>query len=131
MTTYRARYQHDGRAWTVQFVEPDIATWGRSLRSAKAYARELLAAYLGVQDLGATDATVEDVVDLGEQVESELGSLGAKRRQVEALRQDVVAETRRAAQRLRQAGLSVRDVGELLGVSPSRVMQLEREAADS
>lgn len=131
MATYTARYKHDGRAWTVQFREPDIATWGRSLRSARLAAREALAAWLEVDDLAGTGAEVVDDIRLPVGLESELVRLGAMRRQADALRRDVVAEPRRAAQELRRTGLSVRDVGELLGVSPARVAQLEREPSDS
>ena len=36
---YVATYTHDDRAWIVQFRESDIATFGRTLASAKRYAR--------------------------------------------------------------------------------------------
>jgi hypothetical protein len=58
MKTYVAHYEHDGRAWVVTFGEPDISTSGRSLRAAKRYARELLAAYLEVDDLVSADVEV-------------------------------------------------------------------------
>lgn len=51
MQAYVAHYEHDGRAWVVRFDEPDISTFGRSLRAAKRYARELLAVYFEVNDL--------------------------------------------------------------------------------
>jgi len=130
MKTYTARYVHDGRAWVVQFLEPDIATWGRSLRAAKGYAREALAAYLGVQDLESADAAIVDDVQLSVVAESELDRLGTLRREAETMRHQVAAETRRAAQQLRRSGLSVRDVAEILGVSAARVAQLEREPVD-
>src|SRR3972149_6675050 len=50
---YRATYTFDGRGWIVQFDEPDIATFGRSLAAAKAHARSLLAVWLEVDDLDA------------------------------------------------------------------------------
>jgi DNA-directed RNA polymerase specialized sigma subunit len=60
-------------------------------------------------------------------VGAEVDRLGAMRREAESLRRELVFETRRAAQRLRRSGLSVRDVGEILGISAARVAQLERE----
>ena len=127
MTTYDARYEHDGRAWVVQFRDPDIATFGRSLRSAKAYAREALAAHLEVDDLAAAGINVIDHVSLPPAAGAEVDRLGTMRREAESLRRELVSETRRAAKRLRAAGLSVRDVGEILGISAARVAQLERE----
>lgn len=47
----------------------------------------------------------------------------------ETLRAQVVAETRRAAAVLRRAGLSTRDVGEILGISGTRVAQIERDSS--
>jgi predicted transcriptional regulator len=51
------------------------------------------------------------------------------RRESEALRASVAADTKRAATELRRAGLSTRDVGEILGISSARVAQIERESA--
>jgi predicted RNase H-like HicB family nuclease len=64
MRTYVAYYEHDGRAWVVRFDEPDVSTFGRSLRSAKRYARELLAAHLEVEDLKSAGVEVVDRVSL-------------------------------------------------------------------
>jgi len=129
MRTYVAEYDHDGRAWVVQFQDPDISTWGRTLRSAKGYARELLRAYLEVNDLAAAGVEIEDRVKHPRSVRLELDRLARMRQQSEALRAEVAAETRRAAAELRRAGLSTRDVGELLGISSARVAQIERESA--
>ncbi len=129
MQTFEAGYEYDGRAWVVQFKDPDVATFGRSLRSAKTYAREALAAYLEVDDLAAAGIEVVDRVALPVPVEAEVARLGTMRREAETMRREIANETRRAAQQLRRSGLSVRDVGEILGVSPARVSQMEREPA--
>ena len=122
MRTYVAEYEYDGRAWVVQFHDPDISTFGRTLRSAKRYARELLGAYLELDDLADAGVEVVDEISLPVKVEVGVDRLGAMRR-------DIAAETRRATQQLRGAGLSTRDVGEILGVSAARVAQIERETA--
>jgi DNA-directed RNA polymerase specialized sigma subunit len=129
MTRYVAEYEHDGRAWVVQFQEPDIATWGRTLGMAKRYARELLATYLEVDDLAETGAEIEDRVKLPVAVSAEIARLARMRREADALRSEVAGETRRVAAALRRAGLSTRDVGEILGISAARVAQIERESA--
>jgi hypothetical protein len=129
MHKYVAEYEHDGRAWVVQYRDPDIATWGRTLRTAKRYARELLATYLEVDDLADLGIEIEDRVKLPSGVNSELDRLSRMRRESDALRATVSADTKRAATALRRAGLSTRDVGEILGISSARVAQIERESA--
>jgi predicted RNase H-like HicB family nuclease len=125
---YRATYRFDGRAWIVQFRDPDIATFGRTLASARAHARSALAVYLEVADLAAAGVEIDDDVALPA-ASSEVGDLVRMRTESETLRAHVVAETRRAAAALRRAGLSTRDVGEILGISGARVAQIEREAS--
>lgn len=67
-THHRATYTHDDRAWIVQFREPDIATFGRTLASAKRYARSALAVHLEVDDLAAAGIEVIDDVRLPAEV---------------------------------------------------------------
>ncbi len=127
MKTYVAGYEHDGRAWVVQFDDPDISTFGRTLSSAKRYARELLRAFLEVDDLEAAEVEIVDRVQLPPTVGLELEQLGEMRAQSDGLRAKVAEETRRAVVDLRRVGLSTRDVGEILGISGARVAQIERE----
>jgi predicted RNase H-like HicB family nuclease len=128
MTEYLATYTHDDRAWIVQFREPDVATFGRTLASAKRYARSALAVYLEVDDLAAAGIEVTDVVRLPADVTDEIVRLSDQRSKAEALRAEVAEGTRHAAAELRRLGLSTRDVGEILGISGARVAQIEREA---
>jgi predicted RNase H-like HicB family nuclease len=128
MTEYLATYTHDDRAWIVQFREPDVATFGRTLASAKRYARSALAVYLEVDDLAAARIEVTDVVRLPADVTDEIVRLSDQRSKAEALRAEVAEGTRHAAAELRRLGLSTRDVGEILGISGARVAQIEREA---
>ncbi len=125
---YRATYTFDGRAWIVQLRDPDIATFGRTLASAKAHARSALAVYLEVPDLAAAGVEIDDDVALPA-ASAEVGDLVRMRNESETLRAQVAAETRRAAAVLRRAGLSTRDVGEILGISGAWVAQIEREAS--
>ena len=125
---YTATYTHDDRAWIVQFRDPDIATFGRTLASAKRYARSALAVHLEVDDLAAAGIEVTDVVRLPANVTDEITRLTEQRTRVETLRAEVAEGTRRAAAELRRLGLSTRDVGEILGISGARVAQIERES---
>jgi len=128
LTRYVATYTHDDRAWIVQFREPDIATFGRTLASAKRYARSALAVHLEVVDLAAAGVEVVDDVRLPTEIINEVERLIDQRSTAEALRTEVAAATRRAATDLRQLGLSTRDVAEILGISGARVAQIDREA---
>lgn len=122
-----ASYTRDDRAWIVQFRDPDIATFGRTLVSAKRYARSALAVYLEVDDLAAAGVEIVDDVRLPEEIAFEITRLGDQRSKVETLRAEVAEATRRAATDLRRMGLSTRDVGEILGISGARVAQIDRE----
>lgn len=125
---YLATYTHDDRAWIVQFREPDIATFGRTLASAKRYARSALAVHLEVVDLESAGVEVVDNVRLPASVTDEISRLIDQRSKVESMRAEVAEATRRTAADLRRMGLSTRDVGEILGISGARVAQIEREA---
>lgn len=131
MVHYRATYQFDGRGWICQFVDPDIATFGRTLAAAKAHARSLLAVYLEVDDLVAAGVDIEDEIRLPAGVDVEIDDLARQRKEAEALRREVAAATRSAAAKLRAVGLSTRDVGDLIGVSGARVGQLEHRRPHS
>ncbi len=123
-----ATYTRDDRAWIVQFRDPDIATFGRTLASAKRYARSALAVHLEVADLGTAGVEVVDDVRLPTSVTDEIASLLDRRSKVDAMRAEVAEATRRTAAELRRLGLSTRDVGEILGISGARVAQIDREA---
>jgi len=127
-TRYIATYTHDDRAWIVQFREPDIATFGRSLSSAKRYARSALAVFLEVDDLTTAGVEVVDDVRLPTAMSKVVDRVIAQRSKVDALRAEAAESTRRAAAELRRLGLSTRDVGEILGISGARVAQIDRES---
>jgi len=126
---YVAEYRWDDRAWIVQFRDPDIATFGRTLASAKRQARSALAVHLEVADLAAAGVTVVDDVRLPAGFADELVSLADRRIAADSLRAEVAEATRRAAVELRARGFSTRDVGEILGISGTRVAQIFEPAA--
>jgi predicted RNase H-like HicB family nuclease len=125
---YVAEYRWDDQAWIVRFRHPDIATFGRTLASAKQHARSALAVHLEVDDLAAAEAEVVDDVRLPTTISKDVSMIAGKRSQVDGLRAQVADATRRATADLRRLGLSTRDVGEILGISGARVSQIERES---
>ncbi len=108
---YIATYTHDERAWIVQFRDPDIATFGRTLAAAKRYARSALAVHLEVEDLEAAGIEVVDNMRIPDEVAEEVVRLVKERTRVDALRTDLARSTRRTAAGLRRLGFSTRDVG--------------------
>ncbi|MEO8274443.1 MAG: hypothetical protein ABI620_10290 [Chloroflexota bacterium] len=122
---YTARYRFDGRGWICQFVQPDIATFGRTIAAAKEHARSLLAVHLEVDDLATAGAEIDHEVQLPDGVDVEVEALVRRRAESARLRDELAIATREAASKLRAAGLSTRDVGELIGVSGARVGQIE------
>lgn len=127
-TQYVATYTHDDRAWIVQFRDPDIATFGRTLSAAKRFARSALAVHLEVKDLAEAGIEVVDDVRLPPEVAEEIDRLVKQRLMVESLRSELARSTRQASADLRRLGFSTRDVGEILGISGARVAQIDREA---
>jgi len=125
---YTALYANVDRAWIVQFRDPDIATFGRTLASAKRYARSALAVFLEVDDLASSGIEVIDDVRPPTEISVEIKRLVDQRARVDALRAEVAEATRRAALDLRRMGFSTRDVGEILGISGARVAQIDRES---
>lgn len=122
-----AEYHWDDRAWIVQFRDPDIATFGRTLAAAKRFARSALAVHLEIDDLDAAGVEVVDDVRLPTTLKDNVEHLAAQRTMADALRAEVAATTRRTASQLRALGLSTRDVGEILGISGARVAQIDRD----
>ncbi|MEX1171174.1 MAG: hypothetical protein WEG56_01055 [Chloroflexota bacterium] len=125
---FTATYRWDDRAWIVQFRDPDIATFGRTLVAAKRFARSALAVHLELDDLEAAGITVVDDVRLPRPLKDTVDDLATQRSRAETLRTEVAATTRRAAAELRRLGLSTRDVGEILGISGARVAQIDRNS---
>lgn len=124
---YIAEYRWDERAWIVRFRDPEIATFGRTLAAAKRYARDALAVHLELDDLDAAGIVVVDEVRLPADVTDQIQSLVDRRAEADRLRAEVAVDTRQAAAALRARGYSTRDVGEILGISGSRVAQMDRD----
>lgn len=127
MTTYTVTAQRAMAVrrpvWALQCKEyPGAISEVYRLDQAGEYMREAIAF---VADVPEQDVDIRLQIDLPD--ESYLEHLDRaeeqRRREVQA-RQDAAREYREAAEILRGSGLSVRDVGTVLGVSYQRVQQL-------
>src|SRR5262245_56725059 len=119
--TYKVTFERDEDGWWVA-TALDLRgchTQGRSIGQARERLREAMA----LCDVPET-ARLDETIHVGKRLDAELESLRTKREEADRLAAESAEETRRIAARLAKAGLSRRDVGELLGLSFQRVQQL-------
>lgn len=123
MKTYIVIYERDQSGWWVATVKgvPGCHTQGRSIEQARARIREALE--VAVEDLSGFK--LKEQMKLPSKVKEVLAKRESAQRKLaedEAKAQEL---TRRAVKTLvRDLDLSVRDAGDLLGLSHQRVQQL-------
>lgn len=127
MTTYTAIAERGERYWSVRIPglgnhpEEGLPTQARSLAEVEPMARDLIALWLEVPE---DSFGVEVSVVLPSAAQHHL-ELARKLAEEAAIAQaDAARERRAAAQVLKDAGLTVRDIGAALGVSFQRAQQL-------
>lgn len=129
MMTVTAVYERDvqGR-WLVHIAEePRCHTWARSYVSAR---REIIdAAELWLEEFGVESL---DNLDIRDEVRiagaAQARDLAEAREELTRRLTEVRARVDEAARRLVAEGVSVRDVADLLGISPGRVSQVARHS---
>ena len=132
MVTVTAVYERDvqGR-WLVHIVEePRCHTWARSYASARREiidAAELWLPEFGVESLDNLDVRDEVRIAGGTQARE----LADAREELTRRLTEVRTRVDEAARGLVAEGVSVRDVADLLGISPGRVSQIVRRSPRS
>lgn len=129
MTTYKVEVERDGKWWMIHVPDIDGLTQARRLSEVEEMARSLIAI--------STDARLDDVavdvvtIRLDSPHFAELlgraESIKDRRGQIRNLEESVMRDSREFAYYLNADGVPVRDIAELLGVSPQRVSQLLNE----
>jgi len=120
--SYTAVAERAGGWWAVRVREqPGVFTQAKRLEQVESMVRDALAALLAV-DPGSFDVEVVEV--LPDAVAEDVRQARQAREQAGRAQADADAAMRRAAARLARSGLTVRDIGRILGVSPQRVSQL-------
>jgi predicted RNase H-like HicB family nuclease len=120
------RFDRDAESgwWIVTVPEVQgCLTQGRSIAEGRRRIREALELFIGIGP--AERATLVDDVRLPPDVRRQVRRVAAVRERAEKLRAKAQEATRAAVSQLTgQAGLSVRDAAEMLGLSFQRVQQL-------
>lgn len=120
MTVYRATATREGKFWVIEVADVGV-TQGRTVGEAKEMTRDLIAV---MADVPADDVRLEIDFQVGDVSPKELR--GARRAVADAAEaQERAAQvSRQMVAKLRNAGVSGRDVAGILGISPQRVSQL-------
>ena len=121
MKTYNATVYRELRWWVIDVPELVVATQVRHLADAEWMVRDCIAVTL---DCEPDAFDVEITVTLPDEVSSDLESVIALQAKAAAIQTEAAATRRRAARRLADAGITVRDIGAVLGVSHQRAHQL-------
>ncbi len=121
MKHYRAIATRDNRYWFIEVPELEQATQARTAAEAQEMVRDLVAVMLEV----APDSfTVSIEWNLPKDITAHLRSAEQLREEAARANAAAAAEVRIAARELQQAGLGLRDIGKVMGVSYQRAGQL-------
>lgn len=116
---YTARLTRDDGSWSVQVPEVDRTTQARNLREVKAMATDLVHIMTG-----APVDQIEIVVELPEDLAAAVREAHETQRAAEEARARAAEAQIAAARALQDRGATLRDIGEVLGVSFQRVHQV-------
>jgi DNA-directed RNA polymerase sigma subunit (sigma70/sigma32) len=127
--TYRVTATREGDWWSLVAEEVqgrEVASQARRLDQADPVIREAIALVLDV-DVDGFEVRISPDLTQVEVSDKTLEVLDLRRALAE-LSDQAHRRTPAAVAELRGAGLTVRDVAQLLGVTPSRVSQIEKQA---
>jgi hypothetical protein len=125
LKTYHAEVDRDGRVWRVHVPEVQRTTQARTLGDVEPMARDLIAI---MDDIPADSFGLDVSITLPADVQEDLERSAELRQDAARSQAQAAAASRRAARRLRDQGLPLKDVGQALGVSFQRAKQLIDEA---
>ncbi|WP_341953492.1 antitoxin HicB [Salinibacterium sp. TMP30] len=127
--TYDVTARKDGRWWFVQVPELDTVGQARSASEIEEVAREVIGLWLDVEPHSFDVALDVEIPGEARVSWERAKALEAAARKESA---EAAAYARRAVASLRAEGLTYKDAGIVLGLSPQRVQQLSKaENADA
>lgn len=124
MDTYTAQVRRAESVWLVYVPEVDRTTQARNVAEIEPMARDLVAVMRDVEP-GSFELRTE--IELPASVRAHLDAVEQARAVEAEARERGASELRAAATDLKHAGMSLREVGALLGVSHQRASQLTAE----
>lgn len=124
--TYTVRAQRDGKWWVLSVPDvPGAVAQVRRLDQASEEIRSAIAMILEVAEAGVE---IELDVELPEEELARLLEVRAMQAESERLRDEAARSSRLFVARLSEHGMTVRDIGVVMGTSPQRAQQLLAEA---
>lgn len=120
--TYTVDATRSGKWWALQCVEvPGALSQAKTLAEAKRIMPEAIAFVADIPE-SEVEVTVNPVVP--DDVSTHLSEAARLRQEATRANSESALESRLAAQLLRETGMTVRDIGETLGISYQRAGQL-------
>lgn len=125
MTRYDVRAVRWEYGWELH-IDGVGVTQSRGLGDAERMVRDYL--HLDFGEAVADGAEIVITPEIGDGIDDEVRQARADVAEADAAQRRAAARSRAVARRMRQQGISGRDIATVLGVSPQRVSQLTREA---
>jgi predicted RNase H-like HicB family nuclease len=128
VTSYRVVYERDEDGYWVADI-PELVgahTQGRTIPTTRARIREVIALVERIDDEYAFGLQEEFVFP--ESTAEAVVSALEKRQAAEQAQVDAIVETERGAKLLIESKVSMRDAGEILGISSGRIQQLVKKS---
>jgi hypothetical protein len=125
MDVYHANVERDGRFWLIRVPEIGRATQARHLREVDAMARDLIAV---MRDVEPDSFQLIVSHRLPKSVQAHLVRARKLREESDLAKSRAAQESRAAVRELVDAGLPLRDIGHLLGISHQRAAQLATDS---
>ncbi|RRQ14097.1 transcriptional regulator [Corynebacterium bovis] len=124
MTTYTAEAARDNGWWVVQLREdPGVLTQARRLDQIPEMVRDALVLF---PDLEPDPGQATIVVEVTDDNEAKAALARDKTKAAQTMRDEATQLMRQTVHELSEGGLSLMDIGTLLGVSYARAQQLAR-----
>ena len=121
MDTYTAQATRTESVWLVYVPEVDRTTQARKVAEIEPMARDLVAV---MRNVAPDSFELRTEIELPAGVRAHLDAVEQARAEEDDARRRAAAELRAAAAELKDAGLTVREIGALLGMSYQRASQL-------
>ena len=123
MTTYRVTAQRSDGWWAFSVPEiPGAHGQARRLDQVPDCARDVIALMLDLTDVDGIEVSIE--LELDAPLELLVTKARAARQRLDLTQREAQESLRLAAAELHEAGLSLRDIGSVLGLSFQRVQQV-------